>query len=82
MLRVTETRSGLARGIALRQALAAELRASTTPMRSFTVTGTSPTARIGGHAFGHRRRLLIRQAPNAPECTRSLGQPQFRLISS
>ena len=24
----------------------------------------------------------IRQAPKAPRCTRSLGQPQFRLISS
>ena len=36
----------------------------------------------GGHALGDQRGLSIRQAPKAPECTRSLGQPQLRLISS
>ena len=30
----------------------------------------------------HRTGSSIKQAPNCPDCTRSLGQPQFRLSSS
>ena len=47
-----------------------------------TVTGTATASCI---AFTHAATSCgsaIRQAPNAPCCTRSDGQPQFRLISS
>ena len=54
----------------------------TTPMRIFTVTGIATAARIAATQSATRAGSRIRQAPKAPLATRSLGQPQFRLISS
>ena len=51
-------------------------------MRIFTVTGTRTAARIAATQSATRSGSRIRQAPNAPLATRSLGQPQLRLISS
>jgi hypothetical protein len=52
------------------------------PMRLFTVTGTSTAARIAAIQSRTSAGSAIRQAPNRPDCTRSLGQPTLRLISS
>jgi hypothetical protein len=51
-------------------------------MRHFTVTGTPTAARMAATQSPTRFGSRIRQAPKAPDCTRSLGQPQLRLISS
>ena len=55
---------------------------SSTPMRHFTVTSTATLARISAIQSATRSGLCIKTAPKAPDCTRSLGQPQLRLISS
>ena len=52
------------------------------PMRCFTVTGRLTASRIAFTQSATSCGSAIRQAPNEPRCTRSLGQPQFRLISS
>ena len=83
LLRRPEARRRRARRLAARHALAAPARSpSTTPMRSLTVTGIETAARIAATQSATSLGRSIRQAPNAPECTRSLGQPQLRLISS
>ena len=52
------------------------------PIRILTVTGTVTAARIAATHSATRAGIAIRQAPKAPACTRSLGQPQLRLIST
>ena len=51
-------------------------------MRIFTVTGMRTAARIAATHSATSAGSCMRQAPNAPLATRSLGQPQLRLISS
>ena len=51
-------------------------------MRCLTVTGMSTASRIAFTQSATSSGSAIRQAPKAPRCTRSDGQPQFRLISS
>ena len=55
---------------------------SSTPMRHLTVTGTETAAFIAATQSATRSGVRIRQAPKVPDCTRSDGQPTFRLISS
>jgi len=52
------------------------------PMRCFTVTGIGTASRIARTQRATSSGSAIRQAPKAPRCTRSLGQPMLRLISS
>jgi hypothetical protein len=52
------------------------------PMRCFTVTSIDTASRIALTQSATSCGSFIRQAPKAPRCTRSDGQPQFRLISS
>jgi hypothetical protein len=52
------------------------------PMRDLTVTGTSQAARIAATQVATVLGSAIRQAPKRPDCTRSLGQPTFMLISA
>ena len=52
------------------------------PMRIFTVTGTLTAARMAATHSATSSGSSIRQAPKEPLATRSLGQPQLRLISS
>ncbi len=51
-------------------------------MRIFTVTGMRTAAFMAATHSPTSIGSRIRQAPNAPLATRSLGQPQLRLISS
>ena len=52
------------------------------PIRCFTVTGSATASRIAFTQSATSCGSAIRQAPNEPRCTRSLGQPQLRLISA
>ena len=52
------------------------------PIRVLTVTGTGAAARIARTHVATRSGSAIRQAPKRAFCTRSDGQPTFRLISS
>ena len=52
------------------------------PMRHFTVTGIFTTARIASTHSATSSGSAIRHAPKRPLCTRSLGQPTLRLIST
>ena len=54
---------------------------SSIPSRCLTVTGMAQASRIARTASATRSGSAIRQAPNCPDCTRSEGQPQLRLIS-
>ena len=52
------------------------------PRRCLTVTGIDTASCIAFKQSATSSGSAIRHAPNAPRCTRSEGQPQFRLISS
>ena len=52
------------------------------PSRCLTVTGIFTASRMARTQSATSSGSAIRQAPNAPRCTRSLGQPMFRLTSS
>ena len=52
------------------------------PMRCFTVTGRGLAAAMASTQRATWAGSAIRQAPNRPFCTFSLGQPTLRLISS
>ncbi len=58
------------------------LSLSSMPMRCLTVTGTLTSRRMAATPSATTSGVAIRQAPNEPFCTRSLGQPTLRLISS
>ena len=56
---------------------------SSTPIRHFTVTGTGTAAAIIAAAQSATSPGdFISAAPKQPDCTRSDGQPTFRLTSS
>ena len=52
------------------------------PMRCLTVTGMDTASTIALTQSATSAGSAMRQAPKDPRCTRSLGQPQLRLISS
>ena len=51
-------------------------------MRHLTVTGIETAARMAATQSATRSGSRINAAPKQPDCTRSEGQPTFRLISS
>ena len=55
---------------------------SSTPMRHLTVTSRGCAARIAAQQSATSAGSRMSTAPNVPDCTRSDGQPQLRLISS
>ena len=52
------------------------------PIRCLTVTGIVTASRIARTQSATSSGSAIRQAPKAPRCTRSLGQPMLRFTSS
>ena len=78
----SEPRRRLARGFPARHALAADLRAIDHADTKFHGHGNRHRVAHRGTHSATSDGFFMRQAPNAPECTRSLGQPQLRLISS
>jgi hypothetical protein len=55
---------------------------SSIAMRDLTVTGMRTASRIAPTSRATSSGSAIKHAPKRPDCTRSLGQPQLRLISS